>query len=198
MAGSKICSKLKWPLPNRYPHAPIGGCWLPISIILQSHWMVQYLDSVHPTCSSSWNRDGQRREHGQFVYDTQRHQHRYRHVTPHGHSIPAAPSDRRCSNDRAAGARPEALIPWTLPVSALKNSAKASPPIPVDNGSTNPRVAAMATAASAAFPPRCRIWIPAAVASGCVDAAWPLVVYTAERRDCHGWSIVVRSTRERE
>jgi hypothetical protein len=59
------------------------------------------------------------------------------------------------------------LIPLTVFVFASKKSAKQSPPIPVELGCVTFKAAAVATAASAAFPPCCKILIPISEANGC-------------------------------
>lgn len=88
----------------------------------------------------------------------------------------------------------------TFLVAASKYRANASPPIPVEQGSVTLRAAAMATAvgkrenvtykkfnsfhippASAALPPLCKIFTPAAVACGCDDVQIPFVDRTGER-----------------
>lgn len=60
----------------------------------------------------------------------------------------------------APGAAPFPIKHDTFFVFASKYNAKASPPIPVEYGSTTFKVAATATAASAAFPPYYKILTP--------------------------------------
>ena len=62
-----------------------------------------------------------------------------------------------------------------------KSKSMPSPPMPDMNGSTTFSVAAAATAASTAFPPRHNISSPAALASGCAVATIPRVPITAGR-----------------
>src|SRR5262245_3763766 len=56
-----------------------------------------------------------------------------------------------------------------------------SPPMPALSGSTTPSIAAVATAASAAFPPSCRIWRPTWAASGWLVATTPCRASTSDR-----------------
>src|SRR5207244_3322281 len=64
-----------------------------------------------------------------------------------------------------------------------KYSAKQSPPIPVEAGSVTFRTAAVATAASAAFPPSRKIASPACAAGGLLVATIPRRARTIERRE---------------
>ena len=64
---------------------------------------------------------------------------------------------------------------WPVPLIAMicSSSAKittASEPKPLPVGSTTVRTIAAASAASTAFPPFCKILIPACVARGCEEA----------------------------
>src|SRR3954454_10417001 len=81
----------------------------------------------------------------------------------------------------AAGALPEPLKATSSdrPPSAI--SAKQSPPIPVEPGSTTPCTAHAATAASKAFPPDCRMLTAASVERGWEVAAIPCRATTTER-----------------
>ena len=67
------------------------------------------------------------------------------------------------------------------PVFPSVSSSRPSPPIPDMNGSTTFSVAAAATAASTAFPPRHSISMAAPVAKGCAVLATPRVPMTAGR-----------------
>jgi len=83
-----------------------------------------------------------------------------------GTVVAASPSLRRkYSGVHAAGARPEALRPCSLP--CVHTSANASEPRPLLHGSTRVIAAAAAIAASIALPPLCSICRPACAASGC-------------------------------
>jgi len=53
--------------------------------------------------------------------------------------------------------------------------------VPVEPGSVTPSAAAIATAASAALPPACRMRKPASAASCWLQATMPRVPYTGER-----------------
>jgi len=64
------------------------------------------------------------------------------------------------------GAAPLPLTAVTAPSSWLWISRKASPPIPLAQGSTTASTAPAATTASIAFPPARRIAAPASAASG--------------------------------
>src|SRR5512143_373834 len=72
-----------------------------------------------------------------------------------------------------------------------------SPPIPVEVGSLTFSAAATATAASAALPPRDRISIPAATASGCEAATIPPRQRTGERREAKVGSCIGLQTKGR-
>ena len=96
------------------------------------------------------------------------------------------------SGSAAAGARPLALRPVSSP--SRQTSAKQSPPMPVDIGSTTQSTAAAASAASTALPPRSSARSPACVASGWLVATIPRAA-TALARAGNGRA--VRSTSPR-
>jgi hypothetical protein len=73
----------------------------------------------------------------------------------------------------ARGARPEAFRPYSFWVFASHTIAKRSPPIPHDIGSSRPRAALTAMAASAALPPFFRTSTPICTARGCAAATMP-------------------------
>src|SRR5690606_13453256 len=79
--------------------------------------------------------------------------------------LPSA--SRYMSAVAASGARSRPSIMTLLPSAARCSSQKPPPPMPEPYGSTTPRAALTATAASKALPPASRISRPAAVASGC-------------------------------
>src|SRR4051812_41006381 len=89
--------------------------------------------------------------------------------------------------DRARGARPEALRPWSLRPSQTR--AKLSEPTALLTGSRTGMHAAVATAASTALPPWRRTCKPAWAASGWVVAT-QLRANTGERREGYGNSEV--------
>ena len=78
--------------------------------------------------------------------------------------------------DMAFGAGPLAFRPYIFP--PVQTIAKASPPIPLEVGSTTVRHAAAAIAASTAFPPFLSISSPACAARDCEVATIPLFAYT--------------------
>src|SRR5258706_11086185 len=59
--------------------------------------------------------------------------------------------------------------------------AKASPPMPIDIGSSTPRTAAVATAASTALPPRRSTSTPASDARGWLQTTMPFLPITVDR-----------------
>src|SRR5699024_10062710 len=83
-----------------------------------------------------------------------------------------------------SGARPLPFNPCNLPF--VQTSANASPPIPFEVGSTTVRQAAVATAASMAFPPFRRISRPACDASGCDVATIPFFAKVDSLGDEYG------------
>jgi hypothetical protein len=89
------------------------------------------------------------------------------------------------SIDMPIGAGPDELSPCNLPCDHI--SAKASPPIPLDVGSTTVNAAAAATAASMALPPCCRVDNPACAAYGCDVATMPRCAYTGVRGSLYGF-----------
>ena len=109
------------------------------------------------------------------------------HAPGHGHRTPAqlrhpiTPGEVGCG--RGGAERPEPFSPCNAVPS--HTSANASEPIPFPVGSTSVSVAAIATAASTADPPRAIIDSPACAASGCEHAtAWR--AHTGTRRDGYG------------
>src|SRR4051812_1786247 len=67
--------------------------------------------------------------------------------------------------------------------------ANRSPPTPHDIGSTTPRVALAARAASMALPPLCSTARPAPAASGWLVATMPLGAMTTERPVLYGLGV---------
>ena len=67
--------------------------------------------------------------------------------------INSYPFSLKYSSFSDLGDFPLALSPYNFPLSALQISAKRSPPIPAPVGSTSPRTAFAAIAASMALPP---------------------------------------------
>ena len=82
---------------------------------------------------------------------------------------------------RDLGDLPLALRPYSFPLSALQIIAKRSPPMPLPVGSTTPRTALAAIAASIALPPFLRISRATWVARGWLVAAIPFLAITSER-----------------
>ena len=85
--------------------------------------------------------------------------------------------------DRALGARPEPLSPYSFLSFALQTSTKQSLPRPLQVGSTRGRVTAMAMAASTALPPRFMVSMPTWEARGTQEQAMPLRAKTTFRRE---------------
>src|SRR5665213_514551 len=79
------------------------------------------------------------------------------------------------------GERPEPLRPASLLVLGSQTMAKQSPPTPQEIGSSRPRAALAATAASTAEPPALRISMAVSVARGWAVAAAPCTPHAAER-----------------
>jgi hypothetical protein len=77
---------------------------------------------------------------------------------------PFCGAPRSAATSAVRGERPLAFSPVSRPPSYV--IAKASPPMPVDIGSTTHSIAAAATHASAAVPPSARARRPASVACG--------------------------------
>ncbi len=100
--------------------------------------------------------------------------------------IAVSPLVLNSSIDVAAGERPLAFKPMSFLVLASQTMAKRSPPIPHDIGSTTPRTALAAIAASTALPPCCKMSIAVMVASGWLVAAIPCRAITVERVLCNG------------
>jgi hypothetical protein len=67
--------------------------------------------------------------------------------------IAVRPAARSASAETPAGARPEALSPFTSSEPGIFTSANMSPPIPVICGSQKPSRIAAPMAASTALPP---------------------------------------------
>jgi hypothetical protein len=94
-----------------------------------------------------------------------------------------APGTVMLSGPRAGASAPAARLPAapapssarTAPVGASNHWRNASPPGPVIIGATTPSTAAIATHASAAFPPASSIRIPATAARGSSAATTPRV-----------------------
>src|SRR5579885_635513 len=91
------------------------------------------------------------------------------------------PRDFRKEMFSPAGAQPLPLRPVSVPVLASQQMANRSPPMPLLIGSTTPRVALAAMAASTAEPPRASTCAPACEASVWLVAAIPIGVMTMER-----------------
>jgi len=87
--------------------------------------------------------------------------------------MPVHPAALSFSIEMPSGARPLAFRPYSLP--RIQTRANASPPMPLDVGSTTVRQAAAAMAASTAFPPCLSIARPACAASGCDAATMPFL-----------------------
>src|SRR5580704_16779090 len=85
------------------------------------------------------------------------------------------------SRVRFLGERPEPARVTTFLSCGSQIMAKQSPPMPQEVGSTEPRTALVATAASMAEPPFFRISIAVRVARGCAVPAAPLQPIAAER-----------------
>lgn len=83
----------------------------------------------------------------------------------------SCPLSFTASMEMDCGAGPLAFRPWSSPF--VQTRANASPPIPLEVGSTTVRQAAVAMAASMAFPPFFRISSPACAANGCDVATMP-------------------------
>ncbi len=95
---------------------------------------------------------------------------------PPGAAAPAARSSTSCfiwSYDSVLDARPDELMPCSLPVLGSQTIAIKSPPKPHIMGSTTPSMALAAIAASTALPPSFRMSSAACVLSGCDVAAMP-------------------------
>ena len=98
---------------------------------------------------------------------------------------------------RSAGDRPEPLNPYSAPSS--QTSANASPPMPLSVGSATVSIAAAASAASTAFPPRSSALRPARVASGWLVATIASALIAGIRRQPldsarPGWKRASRSS----
>ena len=85
------------------------------------------------------------------------------------------------SGVKAVGAGPLELRPYNFSFS--QTNANASPPIPLEVGSTTVRHAAVATAASTALPPWRKICSPAWAAKFCEVATMPFFAKTTLRRE---------------
>lgn len=119
--------------------------------------------------------DGRRQQVGERqLAEAIAHRHPAAHGAGHGDRIHAAHRRRRGIGTvlraevlgvQAFGAGPEALRPCSCWPS--HRMAKASLPRPLLTGSTSVMTAAVATAASTALPPFCRMRRPACAASGC-------------------------------
>jgi len=86
--------------------------------------------------------------------------------------VPSA-SGLSLSAAMARGERPEELRPYSFWVFASQTIAKRSPPMPHDIGSSRPRAALTAMAASTALPPFCRTSTPICTARGWAAATIP-------------------------
>ena len=82
------------------------------------------------------------------------------------------PSALTRSRVSSAGEKPLELSPASFSP-FIETMAKQSPPTPLLAGSTTVSAAAVASAASTALPPSCRIFSPACVASGWDEATMP-------------------------
>jgi hypothetical protein len=95
------------------------------------------------------------------------------------------PRSSKASSDMPFGDGPLAFSPCNPPFAHTK--ANASPPMPLEVGSTTVRAAAVAIAASTAFPPCCMIVIPACAAIGCEVATIPFFAHTGRRGRLYGF-----------
>src|SRR5580698_769338 len=102
-------------------------------------------------------------------------------MAPRAGMAPFFARERTVSSVRALGERPELAMAASLPAFGSQTKAKQSPPRPELVGSTKPRTALAAMAASTAEPPRLSMAMAACVARGCAVPAAPEQPSAGER-----------------